>query len=73
MGNIHSIKHALNYLGVESCYTKDDEVIKQSSKIILPGVGSYKIAMKSIKKSNLDYKLKEYIQNDENANSNENP
>ena len=66
INNIFSIFKAMQLAGYNTNVIGSKENLKKYNLIILPGVGSYKIAMKSIKKSNLDYKLKEYIQNHEN-------
>ncbi len=66
INNIFSIFKAMQLAGYNTYIIGPKENLKRYNLIILPGVGSYKIAMKSIKKSNLDYKLMEYIQNHEN-------
>ena len=66
INNIFSIFKSMQLAGYNTNVIGSKESLKKYNLIILPGVGSYKIAMKSIKKSNLDYKLKEYIQNHEN-------
>ena len=66
INNIFSIFKAMQLVGYDTSIIGAKESLKRYKLIILPGVGSYKIAMRSIKKSNLDYKIKEYIQNDEN-------
>ncbi len=66
INNIFSIFKAMQLAGYNTSIIGTKESLKKYKLIILPGVGSYKIAMKSIKRSNLDYKLKEYIQSDEN-------
>lgn len=38
-GNIKSVEKALEYLGQEAVITRDRDVIMNSSKVILPGVG----------------------------------
>ena len=38
-GNLWSVKNALVYLGYEPEITPDPEKIRNSSKLILPGVG----------------------------------
>lgn len=48
MGNIRSIVGALSYLGVESIVTDDPNKILKSNKLILPGVGSFSVAMKNL-------------------------
>lgn len=62
MGNIKSISSTLRYLGVNEVLLSDKyEVLKNSDKIILPGVGSFAKAMNQIKKKNLDVFLKEIV------------
>ena len=53
MGNVGSIKNMLKYIGTESIITSDPDQINKASKLILPGVGSFDIAMKNIIKNNL--------------------
>lgn len=43
--NIGSVRYALDRLGVESVLTGDAEVIRQSERVILPGVGAAAVAM----------------------------
>ena len=59
MGNLKSVKNALDFLGIPSVVTKDKEVIKSSSAVILPGVGAFKQAMDNLKNDNLDVFIKE--------------
>lgn len=47
-GNLSSVKKALDYLGAESEITQDKEKILSASHVILPGVGSFGDAMKSM-------------------------
>ena len=53
MGNLLSIKNMLKKIGCESMVSSDSEVIKNASKLILPGVGSFTTAMKSINELNI--------------------
>ena len=54
MGNLGSVKNALDSLNIESVITDDVEVIKKADKLILPGVGAFKKAMDNLKELNLD-------------------
>jgi imidazole glycerol-phosphate synthase subunit HisH len=45
VGNVNSIQNMLRKLGAESEVTNDPEKIRDSKKIILPGVGAYDTAM----------------------------
>jgi glutamine amidotransferase len=40
-GNLTSVVKALNYLGAETQITQDPDLIRKSSKIVLPGVGHF--------------------------------
>ena len=54
MGNIWSVSSAIEYLGFKTnILTKPEEII-MAECIVLPGVGSYKDAMHTIKKNCLD-------------------
>ncbi len=60
MGNIRSIRTTLDYLGVSDVIVSSDpEVLKNSDKLILPGVGSFGKAMAQIRERNIDTCLTE--------------
>ena len=60
MGNIKSISSTLKFIGVsEVVLSNKYEDIIQADKIILPGVGSFALAMINIKNQKLDDKLRE--------------
>ena len=52
-GNLHSVKNALDFLGVDSVITKDKDEILSADHVILPGVGSFGDAMECINNSGL--------------------
>ncbi|MDE6386132.1 MAG: imidazole glycerol phosphate synthase subunit HisH [Eubacterium sp.] len=52
-GNLMSVKKALDFIGAESEITMDKAKIKSASHIILPGVGSFGDAMKSMEERGL--------------------
>lgn len=59
MGNVGSIANMFKYIGVESTIESDPDKIKKASKILLPGVGSFDMAMKKIQEKGLDEVLNE--------------
>jgi len=59
MGNLGSIKNMFKYIGVEATIESDVDKIKNASKILLPGVGSFDTAMKKINESHLKELLNE--------------
>ena len=52
-GNLHSVKNALDFLGAESEITNDKDKILAADHVILPGVGAFGDAMKSLNESGL--------------------
>ena len=48
------LEKALAYLGEESVITRDFHTIEQADKVILPGVGSFGVAMDNLKRYELD-------------------
>tara|TARA_B110000027_G_C16051797_1_gene270291 strand:+ start:20 stop:625 length:606 start_codon:yes stop_codon:yes gene_type:complete len=61
MGNLASVQKALSFLNIDSKITNDEMLIKESSHIILPGVGSFKQGMINLKKLNLIEVLKREV------------
>ena len=54
VGNLYSLKSSLDSLGIETIVTGSAEEIKKCDKIILPGVGAFRDAAKSLKNCGLD-------------------
>ncbi len=61
MGNIRSIQNALEFLGFDSYVASDSQEILASQKLILPGVGSFALAMENIKQKGLFEVLNESV------------
>ena len=59
MGNLLSVQRALEYCGAKVIRTNKSEVILNSSKVVLPGVGAFKKAMTELKKLKLLEPIKE--------------
>jgi glutamine amidotransferase len=59
MGNLNSVKISLNYLGVKNDLISNPKYIKKYSHIILPGVGSFKKAIKNLRNNGMFQSLKE--------------
>ena len=53
-GNTQSVQNALTSLGYESIITDDKQVLLSAEKVIFPGVGEAKTAMRYLKERNLD-------------------
>lgn len=52
-GNVQSIANLLSYLGVSNIITPDKREIKSADKIIFPGQGHFKQAMKKLKSKDM--------------------
>lgn len=61
MGNLSSVKNALNFLGFESKISSHEEEIRNANALILPGVGAFPDAMETIEKLSLDKIIKEEV------------
>lgn len=53
LGNLGSIQNMLKYIGIESKIENDPDQLKNSRKIILPGVGAFDTAVNKIKEKGL--------------------
>jgi len=61
MGNIHSVKKALEARGAKVVVTSNPIEIKRSAKLVLPGVGAFGDAMAELQKRNLVAAITEHI------------
>jgi glutamine amidotransferase len=52
-GNLFSVKNALDFLGFESVLARDPSDLAKADKLILPGVGAFPDAMRSLKEKGL--------------------
>lgn len=59
MGNLQSVKNALEFIGVETFIASDIEELRKADKIILPGVGAFKDAVELLREKKIDGFLKE--------------
>ena len=59
MGNLLSVKRAIEYCGSEAIISNDPKIIEKSEKVILPGVGAFADGMKNLRKNNLINSIKE--------------
>ena len=61
MGNLFSVQHACNNIGLVPIITSDRRIINKARSVILPGVGSFAEAMKNLKDLGLISELKSFI------------
>ena len=53
VGNVKSVLNACNRIGINAIISRDKDEIKKAKGIILPGVGSFPVAMENLKKYDL--------------------
>ncbi len=61
MGNLRSVQKACEFLGYEAKISSDASDIETAEKLILPGVGAFKDAMKNLGDKNLIEPIKNYV------------
>jgi len=61
MGNLRSVQKAFEKIGCDAVVTNDIEIIKNASKIVLPGVGAFADGMKHLNELGLINVLNEEI------------
>ena len=61
IGNVGSVKNALDFLGVKSLISNDRKNIRKADHIILPGVGGFGEGMKALSRSGAIETLKEEV------------
>jgi len=61
MGNLHSVRHALDMVGAEVCVTQRPEDLRAAERIILPGVGAFGECVKNLKASGLVETLQDEV------------
>ena len=61
LGNLASVQKALNALNLENIITSNSKRIKESSSVILPGVGSFTQGIKNLREKKLDEILYEEV------------
>ena len=52
-GNLNSVQKAFQFLGEEAVITRDPEVIRSASHVVLPGVGAFADAMDNLQRYEL--------------------
>jgi len=65
LGNIKAFKHIFNQLNLDCVVARDAERLRNATKIILPGVGSFDFAMSSLNNSGMRGVLDELVMNKE--------
>ncbi len=66
LNNLNSVRAACEYYKLKTILTDEPKEILKSDAIILPGVGSYGVAMKNLKKKGTDQAIKEFYKTGKN-------
>ena len=61
IGNLGSIKSAVNELGFDVCLVKEKSELERCSSLILPGVGSFSHGIKNIRNSGLIEPIQSFV------------
>lgn len=61
MGNLRSVQKALEHVGVEATISNDPSQITSADRLILPGVGAFRDAIREIKTRDLVQPIKDFI------------
>ncbi len=61
MGNLRSVQKALEHVGAEATITNDPAEIAAADRLILPGVGAFRDAIREIRQRDLVGPIKDFI------------
>ena len=61
LSNLYNVKLALEKINIESKFVSNENELNQSKAFILPGVGSFKVAMQRVKALNLENPIKKNL------------
>jgi glutamine amidotransferase len=61
MGNLGSVANAFNHLGIEAKITDRPERLSDHDRLVLPGVGSFQLAMEKLDASGWSFALREQV------------
>jgi glutamine amidotransferase len=61
MGNLWSVKSALDFIGVETIISNDPKKIAAANILVLPGVGAFRRAMTSLNKTGISEAIVEAV------------
>ena len=61
LGNLYSIRRALEYIGADSIVTDEPEKISRAERLLLPGVGAFGQGIENLRKRDLVEPIKRFI------------
>lgn len=60
MGNLFSVRRAFEYCGARVVMTDDPHIIRSAPRLVLPGVGAFKVGMSGLVERGLDFLMHEF-------------
>lgn len=64
VGNLRSVEKAFHFIGSEAAVSSDREFVRNADAVVLPGVGAFEDAMRSLGKAGMIEVVKDYIRDD---------
>jgi imidazole glycerol-phosphate synthase subunit HisH len=61
MGNLLSVRHAIEWLGVEVKVCQDPQMLSEVERLVLPGVGAFRDCMKNLRNRGFVEILQEFV------------
>jgi glutamine amidotransferase len=61
MGNRRSVEKAIEHVGAQATITRDHATLRAADGLVLPGVGSFPLAMQNLRELGLDELLRERV------------
>lgn len=61
LGNLASVRNALEYLGIKNSIVNKPKQIRNSDRLILPGVGNFGVAMDNLHRNGLSEAIIEHV------------
>ena len=57
MGNLRSVQKAFEFVGYNAVVTDDINVIRKAERVVLPGVGAFGDAIKTLREKQIDKEI----------------
>ena len=64
MGNLRSVQKAFEFVGHNAVVTDDINVIRRAEKVVLPGVGAFGDAIKTLREKQIDKEIYNIVKED---------
>lgn len=64
MGNLRSVQKAFEFVGYNAVVTDDINVIRKAEKVVLPGVGAFGDAIKTLREKQIDKEIYNIVKED---------